>query len=253
MKIFISHITEESSIAIVIKNWIESTFLGNVEVFVSSSNTSIQLGSKWLEQIDKAIEESSVFIVLCSEKSVLRPWINFESGCAWIKKVPLIPICHTGISKSELPAPLSFFQAVNITQENFSELLFEFLATQLNIVKLPRIAYEEMKSEINNALLNINYDKVEKSTQIKSDKLVVQSNKENIKTIYNPLGGKTVIVASDGTGDYFSIQHAIDELGVYDQIYIKAGIYEEEYIQLNGKRDFRILGESKERDSINLW
>lgn len=246
MKIFISHITEEASIAIVIKNWIESTFLGNVEVFVSSSNTSIQLGSKWLEQIDKAIEESSVFIVLCSEKSVLRPWINFESGCAWIKKVPLIPICHTGISKSELPAPLSFFQAVNITEANFSESLFEFLASQLNIVKLPRIAYDEMKSEINNALLNINYDEVEKNAQKASDKHVFQKNKENVKTIYNPLGGKTVIVASDGTGDYFSIQHAIDELGVYDQIYIKAGIYDEEYIQLNGKRDFRILGESRE-------
>ena len=246
MKIFISHITEESSIAIVIKNWIESTFLGTLEVFVSSSDKNIPLGSKWLEQIDKAIEESSVFIVLCSEKSVLRPWINFESGCAWMKKVSLIPICHTGISKSSLPSPLSFFQGIDITQNNFSESLFTFLAKQLNVAKLPRIDYAEMKSELDKALLDIKYNSQTEEIQVVTDKVNQEITKVNTKSIYNPLGGKTVIVASDGSGDYFSIQHAIEELDVYDQIYIKAGIYEEDYIRLHGKRDFRIIGENRE-------
>ena len=34
MKVFISHIAEEAALASVLKDWIESTFLGQVDVFV---------------------------------------------------------------------------------------------------------------------------------------------------------------------------------------------------------------------------
>jgi len=245
MKIFISHITAESSIAIVIKNWIESTFLGNVKVFVSSSPKDIQIGSKWLEQIDKAIEESSIFIVLCSKKSVAKPWINFESGCAWKKKVPLIPICHTGISKSELSPPLSFFQAIDISQKNFSQTLFTFIASQLNIVKLPNIAYDEMAIELDNALKNIRYlDDADNFLGI-NDKKIIQQKFSYKQFVFNPHGRKTVVVATDGSGDYLSIKKAIDELAVYDQIFIKSGVYDEGYLHLKGEKDFKIIGESQ--------
>ena len=36
MKVFISHVTEESAFALVLKDWIESTFAVRCDVFVSS-------------------------------------------------------------------------------------------------------------------------------------------------------------------------------------------------------------------------
>jgi hypothetical protein len=44
--IFISHITEEREIAFALKQLIEASFLGMMEVFVSSDPTSIELGRR---------------------------------------------------------------------------------------------------------------------------------------------------------------------------------------------------------------
>jgi len=40
MKVFISHISEEKELAFVLKEWIETTFLGQLSVFVSSEAKS---------------------------------------------------------------------------------------------------------------------------------------------------------------------------------------------------------------------
>jgi hypothetical protein len=55
MKLFISHISEEASLALVLKDWIESSFAGQCQVFVSSDKDDIPAGSRWLDEIDKAL------------------------------------------------------------------------------------------------------------------------------------------------------------------------------------------------------
>jgi parallel beta-helix repeat protein len=236
MKIFISHINEEQGIATVLKNWIESTFLGQHAVFVSSSPDDIPAGSKWLEKIDNALNDSSIYIVLCSPKSVKRNWINFETGCAWIKKVPVIPICHSGMLKGELPSPLSFFQGLNIETATFPQDIFKVLAKYLSVEVIPRIATLEMNNELKIAINEIedNLNKVDKG-----------SKKDNITPI-NPLGGKTIIVSKSEGGDYETINDAIEKASEKDQIFIHSGIYEEGYIRLHGKKTYRIVGENRE-------
>ena len=155
MKIFISHIHEESKLALVLKDWIESTFAGQCVVFVSSDVDDIPAGSKWLDQIDSALGDSKVFITMCSPNSIIRPWINFETGCAWIKQTPVIPICYSGLSKSHLPQPLSMFQALDLEDEGFPALLFGALGKHLGVMKLPRIAFKEMLTELNEAIAQI--------------------------------------------------------------------------------------------------
>jgi TIR domain len=76
--VFISHITEEKPIAIAFKDLIETSFLGMIDVFVSSDENSISTGQRWLDNITTALKECSIEIILCSPKSVSRPWINFE-------------------------------------------------------------------------------------------------------------------------------------------------------------------------------
>jgi hypothetical protein len=161
MRVFISHITEEAPIALVFKDWIESTFAGQCEVFVSSDLSNLPAGSRWLEEIDDALNSSVAFLVLCSPISLYRPWVNFETGCGWIKRVPIIPICHSGQKKNGLPAPISMFQGLEIDSPKFVSNFFASLAKHLGISKLPRINQQEMYQEIRTAIESV----IKKSAQ----------------------------------------------------------------------------------------
>ena len=83
MKVFISHIAEEAALASVLKDWIESTFLGQVDVFVSGHD--ISSGEQWFRRLGEELTDAKAMLVLCSERSVSRPWINFEAGAGHVK------------------------------------------------------------------------------------------------------------------------------------------------------------------------
>ena len=126
--VFISHITEEKEIAQELKKLVESSFLGMIEVFVSSDGASIRRGQRWLEGITNALKKCDVEIILASPESVKRPWVNFEAGAGWIREIPVIPICHSGMTPSKLPPPLGTLQASVATDENELKLIFPVLA-----------------------------------------------------------------------------------------------------------------------------
>ncbi len=155
MSIFISHINEEASIAQVLKEWIEDTFLGQWDVFVSSDSDDIPAGKRWLEEIDKSLDSTDLIIIICSPQSIKRPWINFEAGCGWIKRVPIIPTCHSGLTSNKLPVPLSLFQGLDIEDEKFAEKLLKSLAKHRGFKKIPKIDYEKFKKCISDALKQI--------------------------------------------------------------------------------------------------
>jgi hypothetical protein len=146
--IFLSHISEEAELANALKGWIESTFAGQCKVFVSSSPDDLPPGRKWLDQIDTALEMSEALLVLCSPLSINRPWINFETGCAWVKKVPIFPICHSGKKVDQLPQPLAQFQALELSNGNFSRQLIAGLARHFQISHIPRISHDQMTKEL---------------------------------------------------------------------------------------------------------
>jgi TIR domain len=82
--IFVSHINDEAEVAIWIKKSISELLLGGVQFFVSSDGTAIIGGDRWLTKIEEGLRDARVVLVLCSSRSVLRPWVNFEAGGAWI-------------------------------------------------------------------------------------------------------------------------------------------------------------------------
>jgi hypothetical protein len=145
--VFISHITEEKEIAQALKRLVESTFLNMIEVFVSSDPTSIKLGRKWLDEITHALKNCAVEIILASPESVKRPWINFEGGSGWVRDIPVIPLCHSGMIPSKLPAPLGTFQAATATEEAELKLIFPVLAEAV-VCTLPQIDFSEFVSVV---------------------------------------------------------------------------------------------------------
>src|SRR5947209_10183307 len=138
--VFISHIMEEKEIALALKRLVESTFLNMIEVFVSSDPTSIKLGRKWLDEITHALKNCAVEIILASPESVKRPWINFEAGSGWIRDIPVIPLCHSNMVPSKLPAPLGSLQAATATEESQLKLIFPVLAQSVGCT-LPHIDF----------------------------------------------------------------------------------------------------------------
>jgi len=155
MRIFISHINEEAKVASVLKKWLESIFQSQVAVFVSSDSDDIPACSKWFEQIDSALKESELLIVLCSRKSISRPWINFDAGCGWIRRIPIIPICYSGMTKDSLPTPLSMLQGINAHEQDFSTKLLDSIASHLGVIQTHQINTEAFDYAIQNAISTV--------------------------------------------------------------------------------------------------
>ncbi len=54
-KVFVSHISSETELARLLKQRLETHFLGMLEIFVSSDRETIAAGQKWLTDIDRAL------------------------------------------------------------------------------------------------------------------------------------------------------------------------------------------------------
>ena len=136
--IFLSHIHEESQLALYIQRAIEDEFSGFVEVFVSSDGKTIPAGANFLKRIETGLMDCVAALYLISPVSVKRNWVNFELGAVWIRnsisvkdggsEIPTIPICHSGITPSTLPMPLVNLSA--ILASNSSQLESSFKSIQ---------------------------------------------------------------------------------------------------------------------------
>jgi len=147
--IFISHITKEKDIAIAVKELLEKKFLKTFNVFVSSHQESLQLGDNWMETIKQSVENCQLMIIICSPISITRPWINFEAGAGWVRKIPVIPLCHSGMTPSKLPVPINSFQGGSLNNRQDIKNLFNRIANLLNIAA-PSLNEEIFFDAINN-------------------------------------------------------------------------------------------------------
>jgi hypothetical protein len=143
---FISHISAEAELAHGLKERLTRDFLGMLDIFVSSDRRTIEAGSRWLDEIDEALNAADLQLVLCSPQSVHRPWVNFEAGAAWLRRIPVIPLCHSGLVAGELPVPLSMLQAVDCSVEGLQKL-YDAIAGVLD-VRPPVIDFEVASREL---------------------------------------------------------------------------------------------------------
>jgi hypothetical protein len=146
-KVFISHVAEEAKLAEILKTHVQRDFLGMIDVFVSSDSSSISVGNKWLNEVDQALKSAEVELILCSEESVSRPWINFEAGAGWVKGIPVVPVCHTGLRPVDLPIPLSMLQAIEATDAAGLQRVYSLLAKNLSS-EIPNLDATQIIKEV---------------------------------------------------------------------------------------------------------
>lgn len=133
--LFLSHIHEEKDLAIQIKNALENEFSGFVDVFVSSDGVSIPAGANFLKRIEDGLVSCVGALYLLSPVSVKRPWINFELGAVWVRnaisirgggaEIPALPLCHSGLSLSDLPAPINNLNSIQANDASKLEFAFK--------------------------------------------------------------------------------------------------------------------------------
>lgn len=131
--IFISHTHKETNVALCLKESILEIFPTQFDVFVSSDEDTIELGERWFNALTLALEKSEIVLVLCSSDSIVRPWVNFESGAAWFHGSTVIPICHSGLATGDLPAPLNYLQGLEATDPNGIKKLINSLAQSISM------------------------------------------------------------------------------------------------------------------------
>lgn len=137
--LFVSHISEEGEVAALLRGMLEEDFLGLVKFFTSSDIGSIGAGQEWLGAIQKAMSDTAIVLVLCSRSSVQKPWVQFEVGAAWMKGVPIVPVCHSGMKVSDLQMPLSLRQGIELGTSLGLERLYAAIAKELKLAKPPRL------------------------------------------------------------------------------------------------------------------
>ena len=84
--VFISHIHEDEQCANALEQALKKALLGALEVFNSSNRRSIAAGGPWRDRIIDTLKRSATVLVLASPDSVASPWVNFETGGAWVAR-----------------------------------------------------------------------------------------------------------------------------------------------------------------------
>lgn len=205
-KIFISHIAEEKDIALSLKSFLTKNYLGLFDVFVSSDSNSLELGENWLNVVLDSIKNCDLMFVLCSPISVNRPWIAFEAGAGWSKQIPVIPVCHSGISPGELPLPLRTLQGCVLGSHDSVQKILERISKIFEI-QVPDVNTNSFLSSISN------FETCQKDSKIKRDYCFV----------WNYLNRKIMVLKHS---IFESCVDTIDQNGLNYNEFVDAGHYD---------------------------
>jgi hypothetical protein len=69
-------------------------------------------GERWRDQIERALRQSRVLIMVLTPKSVQRPWTFFELGAALADGKRIVPVLSEDVDPADIPALVSQFQFV---------------------------------------------------------------------------------------------------------------------------------------------
>jgi TIR domain len=122
------------------------TAIAGARVFVSAED--ISLGDDWRALLTEALNQSRALLVLCSARSIRRPWINFESGSGWLRGVRVIPVCHSGLRKADLPDPLRAFQILELVDGDDCRKLVESVGAELKLAVPDEYPYDDMMDSL---------------------------------------------------------------------------------------------------------
>ena len=121
-KVFISWSGAASNkVATTLYTWLP-VVLQSVKPFMSSED--LRKGGRWVADLTDELEKDSYGILCLTPSNLLAPWVLFEAG-ALSKSVGDSHVAPflVGVKPSELPPPLTQFNAVHSTKDDFKKLV----------------------------------------------------------------------------------------------------------------------------------
>lgn len=115
-EVFISFVHEDEAVARALQSYVADG-LKLSKVFLSSEQSLVYAGERWIDRITAALRDAKVVVLLLSRRSVSRPWVNFEAGGAWLSDKVIVPVCVGNLTPEVLPKPYSTLQALRIPEE----------------------------------------------------------------------------------------------------------------------------------------
>lgn len=150
--IFISHANEDAALAEIIKTQIDNVFEKKINVFVSSIAGTIRPGSDWFDNILCNLKGNNAFIVLVTPYSEKRPFVWFEIGFSWFRRLKknceIYAICAPPINHGNLPEPLCRLQAVSLGDEKQTEAFFLELTQQFDLGNLENLEFSKIQDSL---------------------------------------------------------------------------------------------------------
>ena len=128
--VFLSYYTPEAPMALKLQESIQDAFGGAVRVFVATDPRSIRAGRQWMREVEQALRECAVQVILLSPQALTRPWLYFEAGAVWLTDRPVVPVVHSGLRVSQLEVPFSYRQGFSVASAaDLRNCLFDVIAT----------------------------------------------------------------------------------------------------------------------------
>jgi hypothetical protein len=131
--VFISFIHEEGETAEAVQRFVNQMLSGQAKAFLSSDKFQVYAGELWLERILEELKLAKVVLLILSERSVTRPWVNFEAGAGWFTQKKIIPVCIKDLRKENLPKPYSSLQSIDLKYTEDQLYLIRSIAHHLGV------------------------------------------------------------------------------------------------------------------------
>ena len=131
--VFISHGADETDIAQWLKAQLTRDFLGALDIYVSSDRENVSAGERLLDALGRALKATDLQILVLSRETIGRPWINFEAGAVWLRGIPVVPVCHSGLAIEDLRPPLTMRDAIVLTDSAGLARLYDAVAGTLGL------------------------------------------------------------------------------------------------------------------------
>jgi hypothetical protein len=118
--VFLSFAHNDEAVGLAIRTLLNTELnLDEDSVFMWSEQAQPRAGRDWMDEIRNALDVVKVYVAVFSAVGLHRPWVNFEAGAAWLRRIPMIPCCLGQVDKGNLPPPYSRFHAVNLISEAY--------------------------------------------------------------------------------------------------------------------------------------
>lgn len=127
-EVFLSHFSEEQSLAEFVQDYLCRVFGERDLVFRSSDSASIPTGHDSYLRIIQVLGEAKVFVALISKYGAPRPWLNFETGFVSARRIPLFPVLVRNTLPLDVPLPMGRLQLRLLKEESVIDEIVEAIS-----------------------------------------------------------------------------------------------------------------------------